>query len=326
MIGSKRVGAAVLVLVLVFVLGACSGGDGGGASAVSGGGEADSDGGRVFDMSEPQEVNNYDQAKGISSGGGGGSTGGVVGRNTGSDGEVGPPPATYERGPTSIGPSVIKTADLRLQLPRDTFDASVRKATTVAERYGGYIISSGIEDRERNSASATLRVPADRFGAALGALRGLGEVTNERISGEDVTQEFIDLEARLRNYRAQERVLLDLMARSQTIADTIRVQNELTGIQLEVERIRGRLRYLNDQASFSTIFVHMVEKGAPPPAKVGVLGKAWERAVEGFFAVIGAVIVSAGVVVPIAILVALAVLVLRWLRPRLIAWGKGAGA
>jgi hypothetical protein len=165
-------------------------------------------------------------------------------------------------------------------------------------------------------------VPSDRFGSALGALRDLGKVTHEQISGKDVTDEFIDLEARLRNYRAQERVLLDLMSQSRTVADTIRVQNELTGIQLQVERIKGRLRYLDDQASFSTIFVHMLEKGAPPPATVGVLGRAWSRAVDGFFGVIGAVIVSSGVIVPIALLVAIAVALVRWLRPRLIAWGK----
>ena len=327
MIRNKRGAVAGLALVVVILVGACNGSDGG-VQAFDGGGADSYEAGRAVDAMEPAPMGYQRISQGQSGGGGGGSTGAIAASDSdaGTGGEVGPPPATYERGPTSIGPSVIKTADLRIRLARDSFDTSVRRATTVAERYGGYVVSSGIDDGERNSASATLRIPAERFGAALGALRGLGEVTNEQISGQDVTQEFIDLEARLRNYRAQERVLLDLMARSQTIADTIRVQNELTGIQLEVERIKGRLRYLDDQASFSTIFVRMVEKGAPPPAKVGVLGRAWERSVEGFFAVIGGVIVAAGIAVPVALLLAIAVLLLRWLRPRVVAWGKGAGA
>ncbi|HYI46312.1 MAG TPA: DUF4349 domain-containing protein, partial [Actinomycetota bacterium] len=143
--------------------------------------------------------------------------------------------AYQQRDALPLGSSVIKTADLELEIAKEDFGSAVRAATTVAERYGGFIVSSSVDDARRGSASATLRVPAEDFATALGALRELGSVEREELGGEDVSQELIDLEARLRNYRAQERVLLNLMAEARSVADTIRVQNQLSGIQLEVE-------------------------------------------------------------------------------------------
>ena len=89
-------------------------------------------------------------------------------------------------------------------------------------------------------------------------------------------------------------------------------------MQLEIERLTGRLRYLNDQADMSTISVSFFESGAAPgKPTLGVLQRAWERAVDVSLAVVSAVIVGTGFVVPIGLLLAVAYLVLRALRPRL---------
>lgn len=201
-----------------------------------------------------------------------------------------------------VGPSVIKTAEIALEIERDGFEDALQEATAVASAEGGFVLSSSVQGGEGRRGSIVLRVPSDRFEAALASLRGLGSVERERVSGEDVGQEFVDLEARLRNLRAQEAVLLRLMNQAQSVTDTIRVQKELTGIQLEVERIRGRLRYLEDQTSFGTISVSMAEAGVVAPQEPSIIAKAWERAVEGFLSVIGGLITALGVILPVAVL------------------------
>ena len=133
-----------------------------------------------------------------------------------------------------------------------------------------------------------------------------------------MSQEFIDLDARIRNYESQEAVLLRLMAETNTIDESIRVQHELQSIRLEIERLKGRLRYLRNQAAMSTISMRLVEVGVVPgdPPKIGVLGKAWDRAVAGALAVVAAVIVGAGVLFPIALMIAIGLVILRLLRPK----------
>jgi hypothetical protein len=208
-------------------------------------------------------------------------------------------------------PTVIKTADLEVQVEREGFGGAMEEATVVAGRYGGFVVSSSIRGQDVRTGSLVIRVPAGNFDPALGDLRGLGTVRRQSIRGEDVGQEFVDLEARLRNLRAQETVLLRLMDRAATISDTIRVQNVLQGVQLDVERIEGRLRFLEDQTSLSTIAVSLVEEGAVVPEPTSMFGKAWQAAVQGFMSVIAAIVVAAGYLAPIALLAAIGLVVVR---------------
>lgn len=201
-----------------------------------------------------------------------------------------------------LGPSVIKTAELTLAVERGEFKTALQRATTVASTEGGFVHSSSVEGEQGRRGTIVLRIPSDRFEAALASLRDLGTVERERVAGQDVSQEFVDLEARLRNLRAQEAVLLRLMGRAQTVADTIQVQKELTDIQLEMERIRGRLRFLEDQTSYGTISISMAEAGVAAPERPSIIAQAWERGVEGFLSVIGGLITAMGVLLPIAVL------------------------
>src|SRR5918996_222601 len=125
----------------------------------------------------------------------------------------------------------------------------------------------------------------------------------------------LDIEVRLRNFEAQEAVLLRLMDRAETVSDTIKVQRELTGIQLEVERIRGRLRFLEDQTSLGTVTVKLTEPGAVV-AKASTIEKAWQRAGDTALAFVSGLVVSLGVIIPSAVLLALAFMAFKLLRPR----------
>ncbi len=213
----------------------------------------------------------------------------------------------------TVGPSVIKTGELSVEVERDGLGEAMDRATEVASRYGGFVVSSTTVGAEARRGSLVLRVPSERFEDALGDLRGLGEVDRERVAGQDVGQEFVDLEARLRNLRAQEAVLLRLFDDATTVADTIRVQQELSGVQLQIEEIEGRLRYLRDQTSLGTIRVALADEGAAAP---GALDRAVERAVGGFLAVLTTLVVGLGYALPLGLIGLAGLLVYRRVRPQ----------
>lgn len=262
---------------------------------------------------------------GADGGGGGGSQGAALdsdGANRESarapeSGEFGYAKAggqTAARLPT-VGPSVIKTGYLKLTVGEDGFSEATQDAVALAGRYSGFVLSTSIEGQDSRSGTLVIRVPSDRFEEFVNEVKDLGEVRSESISGQDVTQEFVDLEARLRNLRAQEAVLLRLFDKATTVAATIRVQSELGRVQLVSEQLRGRLRYLEDQTSLATLSVSVAEKGAAPATR-GTLTKAWDRALEGALGVVAAVIVGAGTLLPVLLLILVGVAIFRQVRPR----------
>jgi hypothetical protein len=219
-------------------------------------------------------------------------------------------PAAAPLGVPAVGPTVIKTAELEVEV--EGFADAMSSATTVAARYQGFVVSSSTGGAESRRGTIVLRVPVDGFEEAMNDLRGLGEVRREQVRGEDVGQEFVDLEARLRHLDAQERVMLGLFDEAATVADTIRIQNELSGIQLHIEEIEGRLRYLRDQTSLSTIRVTLAEEGVVAP---GAFDRAWEHAIDGFVSVFAALVVGLGYVLPFAAIGLAGLLVYRRVRP-----------
>ncbi len=217
-----------------------------------------------------------------------------------------------------VGPEVVKTADLSVVVSKGRFDEAFRKATLVAGTYGGFVASSSTSGRKVPSGTLVIRVPAASFERALNDLRALGEVESESISGEDVSAQFVDLEARLRTWEAQEEVLLRLMDQATSVADTLRVQRELQDVQLRIEQIRGQLRVLRDRTELATIAVTVHEPGAVirEAERRPSLARAWRRAVDGFLAVVYAVVVGLGYLVPVTVLAGLVAVGIRRLRAR----------
>ena len=305
-ITKKRL-TAIGMLIFVLASVACSGADSG-DSAAGGDGGAET------------EVANSDRLAG-GGGGGGGSVGMETGYASASDESyVADSASTTTSGrsarPTQVGPSVIKTATVDIGVPDDEVDESINDAISVAGRYGGFVLSSELGRRD-SGGTLTMRIPATRFEAALADLEALGKVRRENISGEDVGQEFVDLEARLRNWESQEAVLLKLMDRAASVTDTIRVQNELSRVQMEIEQLRGRLTYLRDQTSLGTITASFAPLSAPKPDAPSRFAQAWSRAVDLMQSFVAGMIVTLGVVVPLSVIALILYLVFRGLRPRL---------
>jgi hypothetical protein len=307
----KRLWAAVALSIVVLLGAACSGSDSDGEA----GGSAGMDG----DTAALQQAGD---------GGGGGSIGSAKGRGLAADSATsydagdefetdGPSAdAVAQTGVALMPERVIKTADLWLEVEDGSIGRTLREGREIAEAAGGFLLSTSIDGSENRSGQFSIRVPAESFEETLSSLEELGEITGEDVRGEDVSQEFVDLEARLRNATAQEEVLFRLYDRSQSIADTIRVQRELEDVQLEIERLRGRLRFLEDRTDLSTISVSVREAGAVV-AEPGPFERAWDNARDTFVAVVTAVIVGAGFLVPLLVLALVAYAVFRIARPRL---------
>ena len=292
MTSRKRLRLPLLALTVLLLGAACAGNDdssaGGDSSAVA-----------------IEESGQRELADGASADGGGGASYGSI-------------QSESAAALPDIGPSVIKTAKIAIEVEGDSFQASVQEAIDTAERHGGFVLSSQIGSDDERSGSIVVRVPAEQFESALSELKGLaveGGVTSQKVSGQDVSQEFVDLQSRLRNFEAQETVLLGLMEKAATVSDSIRVQRELGNVQLEIEQLRGRLNFLEDQTQYSTITLGMSEAGAAKPEPAGAIEKAWQNAKDTFAAVVTAVIVGAGFVLPLAFLALIALLAVRFLRP-----------
>ena len=221
-----------------------------------------------------------------------------------------------------VGPQVVKTATLDLGIANGSFDQKVGEAHAVADSLGGFVVESFASQgsgKRIAEGSLVLRIPAESYESALSRLRELGKVESLEETGQDVSKEFVDLNARIRQLRAVEAQLLELLQRADDVPAALAVQNQLSQVQLDLEQARGRLQYLDNRVAFATISMSMHELGIIAPKDDGGFGivDAWATAGSAFLAVVGWLFVGIAVAAPILILLGLAFLVGREVRRRL---------
>lgn len=173
---------------------------------------------------------------------------------------------------------IIKTADLSVRV--QNFDTAYNQAVSIAKSTGGYVTDSSAQSdgAATTSGNLTMRVPVNAFERTLERLGKLGKTTSKSISGEDVTGEMVDLEARLRNKRAEERQYLEIMNRAHRVPDIVTVTNELSRVRGEIEEAQGRMKYLRSSVAMSTINLTLSEKPKPAPVKSSIQ-RTWTNAV-----------------------------------------------
>jgi hypothetical protein len=158
---------------------------------------------------------------------------------------------------------IIRNADITIEVPSTT-DAQHR-VTSIAEAHGGFVVTSEAKQRESNDpAQRTLdiklvvRVPSNRFGAAFDEIKQLaGNTPAEQVTSQDVTEDFIDLEARLKTQKALEIQFLEIMREATKIADALEVQRQIAEVRTDIEKLEGRKRFLENRSSLSTINVNI---------------------------------------------------------------------
>jgi hypothetical protein len=180
-----------------------------------------------------------------------------------------------------FGRKVVKTADLGLR--SEEVRQSAARAQQVAATAGGTVLSSQVYRSDDSiTANLVLSVPSEEFERVLDELRSLGEkVTTDSISGQDVTEEYVDLKSRERNLRATEESLLRLYDRAENVEEALSIQRELTTVRGEIELVQGRIKYLDQRSTYSQITLNIQPVTSPPPPKPtwdpgAIVKQAWD--------------------------------------------------
>jgi len=167
--------------------------------------------------------------------------------------------------PSQPGRYLIKNASILIE----TEDARKASDTLVEalEKLGGYVsdLRESVDRLGRRSIHVQIRVPADKFDATMQQLEPLGKVLNREITTQDVTEEFVDTDARVRNLKATEERLLKHFERTGDLEGIVQIERELNRIREQIERLEGRLRYLSNRVDFSTFNISLQEKPKKEP-------------------------------------------------------------
>ncbi len=155
---------------------------------------------------------------------------------------------------------IIQNASLTLEIT--DIEEAAESIRGLVEQMDGYIASLNFYDltRERRMGQISLRVPADKYSQLMLLLQEQGEVKNIEESTNDVSMEYIDLEARIANLQAQEQRIRELLEKAKEIEDILAIEKELTRIRGDLESMQGEFKYLQEKVTFSSIHVSLEEK------------------------------------------------------------------
>jgi hypothetical protein len=295
LISVGRVAAVVAITMVVFIVG-CAGeefADDVGVQAPSAPGDA---GAAATDMDAVRSIGEGETGESDALVGGAGESAGL------------PLPQLVDR-------KIIRTA--RLELEVENVSAAVAEVEDVAVAAGGFVSASNVfidapsdsdggdgeAPRRTETATVTIRVPAEAYRSVVSQLRGVAEeVKSESSEASEVTEEYTDLQARLRNQEATEAQLLELLTRAETIPDILTVQDRISQVRLEIEQVQGRINVLDNLTDLATITVQLaafVPPGEETGGEQGWAAEAWDVAWEGSqtaAVVLGTVAIVGGVV------------------------------
>jgi hypothetical protein len=204
---------------------------------------------------------------------------------------------------------IIRNAWLDLVVP-DTEDA-LDEIKDVTGEMGGYVVQSNVyQSGESKRASVQLRIPAEKLDEALERFRGMAtEVRSENVSGQDVTDEYVDLQSRLRSKEATETKLLEFLDEAEDTEAALAVYTELERIQTDIEVIKGRMQYLEESAAMSSLTIELTPDELVQPIEIGgwhpegTLRDSIEALIRVLQFLVDALIVIAVVVLPVVIVV-----------------------
>lgn len=209
------------------------------------------------------------------------------------------------------GTMVIKQASLTVSVASGSFDDKLAAVRALVAQEQGFISGTDaqantpdVTDRIR-SGVVTFMVPSDRFDETIDQLSKLGRVQNEHISGQDVSAQYVDLQARLANAEAQRDAMLALLTKAQSVQDIIAIQTQLGQITQQIEELKGQIQYLEHNTAFSTVSVQIVEAGAPAsvqPQDSWGFATALSDAAHNFVTTINYIISGLGAIGPIVLL------------------------
>ncbi|PSP81252.1 DUF4349 domain-containing protein [Halobacteriales archaeon QS_4_69_225] len=281
---------AVVAAVLLVALAGCSGFGGTGSGDAGSGPDADGDAATAVE----------DAGDGA---GGGGANAVDAGSDDAGDASDAQRLQTRQR-------QTIRTGEIRLRV-NDTERASERIRRLAAER-GGFVSDSSQEVEERHNetrrtGTMTVRVPSEEFDATVAEIESQGEVRSVDTRSEDVTDQLLDIEARLENLRAERDRLRELYDGANDTEDVLAVQRELSDVQEEIERLEARQAALERDVALATITVRLGEEPPEPPEEPSTtwydtgLVAAFLSSVNGVATAVRALVVAVAYLAPYAL-------------------------
>jgi hypothetical protein len=225
-------------------------------------------------------------------------------------------------GSADLARKIVYTVSLDL-IVKDTGEA-FESVQQIAEEMGGFVADSNLwRDQDHQRGSMTVRVPAERLDEAVTMFRALAvEVESQQLDSQDVTEEYVDLEARLENERRTERELQELLeSRSERgkTADILEVHRELSLVRSQIEQIQGRLNYLENLSSMATVRIGLTPDALVQPVVVagwrpqGTARDAIRMLLRALQVLIDAAIVFFLLILPIVLIIAIPIVGLVFL-------------
>lgn len=225
---------------------------------------------------------------------------------------------------SDTGRMVVQTASLDLIVP-DT-EKALEEIQAMARELGGYVVSlETYQYQKGQQATVTFRVPSDALDTALERLRAMATTVRQKsVSGQDVTDQYVDLRSRLHHLEAKEKQLLEFLDRAEDTEAVLAVYEHLSQTQAEIEQVKGRMQYLENQTALATITVSLTPDVMAQPLETGGwnLPSTFRNAVEALLKVleffVKAFIYLIIVVLPALILIALPIVGMFLLVRRLL--------
>ncbi|HHV79330.1 MAG TPA: DUF4349 domain-containing protein [Firmicutes bacterium] len=202
-----------------------------------------------------------------------------------------------------ISQKLIKRGSLSLEVPEGSLDKAAQNVQSIVQAAGGYIenSSSSSETDKRGRLYFGLRVPEDRFDSVFEQLSRIGRVVSRSVNVSDVTEQFIDVQAQLRNKETQEQRLLEIMGKANTVGEILQVENELNRVRTDIDSLKQRLKYLENATAMSTIALTIAEPNALLPVGGGLL----DSVVQAFMRAARGVLILAASLLPYAAAIAI---------------------
>ena len=213
---------------------------------------------------------------------------------------------------SGIETKIIKTAYITIEVTDVT--GSVDQLKNLVTAKGGYLSSSSVSEgyNGRLTGTVVLRIPQAEFENTLAGVKAIGSVKSVSTQGEDVTEEYVDIHAQKTSYQNQLAQYNEIMKKAVKVSDVIEIQQQIDRVQTELNRLEGRLKYLNSRIDLSTITVNLQEPeplgGESGPSIVSAINEG----ISGFFGMIYALIVVLLTLLPVIILGVIGYGIYRW--------------
>jgi len=214
---------------------------------------------------------------------------------------------------------IIRMGNMGIEVEK--FDDAVNKVTEVTKKYSGYISNSSSSQNSSGKKQGTLvlKVPADKYDMLIAEVSTVGKVMSQNINANDITEEYIDLEAREKTQKELEQRLLKLLSeKTARLTDVVEVEQKLASVRQIIESIDGKMRYLKNQSEMSTLTLSLYEPAILVTSSGGgffyELEQAIKKGLRGFTEILSGMITLLIALLPIIILV----LIIYWIIKRII--------